>query len=497
MTKPTIITNNISFNTGAGFVLKDISASFGAEKIGLVGKNGIGKTTLLRLLVGELHPTRGKIERTAHIAYLPQLHKLNLSKRVSDIVGVKGLEKFVELGIKHIKPDRMLGSLSGGERTKVLLAGLLASNPDFLIFDEPTNDLDFVSREVVYSLVKRWKGGLLAVSHDRKLLRLMDKTMELSEQGLRTYGGNYDFYKTQKDLEDAAAARNLVHAREEMKMVEKQAKTTEERQRERLKQGKERREKIGMSRLELGHMKETSERTTGHLRKVHIQRVEDAKRVLEEARSRIPAENRIRVDLSKTEVPSDKLVAVLRKVGFSYPGSEPLFDDFSLEIYGPARMAIKGPNGSGKTTLARLILGELNPSKGEAVLGINRVAYLDQHVARLRDEGTLLENIKEISGLDDEQSRKWLARFLFKDTEVFKEAGVLSGGERMRAALACILAGDKPPQLIVLDEPTNNLDLSSIERIESALMNYRGALIVISHDEDFVRNIGVEEKIEL
>ena len=494
---PVLVAKDISFNTGDGFVLRNISASFGAERIGLVGKNGIGKTTLLRLLVGELKPTRGKIERIARVAYLPQHHKLDLSQRVSAIVGAKGPEKFGQFGLKNIKVDRVLGSLSGGERMKVMLAGLLASNPDFLVFDEPTNDLDSASREAIYNLVNRWKGGMLVVSHDRKLLRLMDRILELSEQGLKAYGGNYDVYKEQKDIENAAAARNLVHAREGLKTAGTQAQTTEERQRERLKRGKERREKIGMSRLELGHMKETSENTTARLRKVHIQRVKNAKRALEEARVKIPPENNIKVDLSSTEVPTGKLVAALKKIKFSYPGSEPLFDNFSFEMYGPMRIAVKGPNGSGKTTFVKLILKELEPVAGETILGAQRIAYLDQNVAKLREEDTLLENAKRISGLEDEAARKWLARFLFKDAEVFKKVEVLSGGERMRAALACILAGDKPPQLLVLDEPTNNLDLSSIERIESALMNYRGALIVISHDEDFVRNIGVEEEIEL
>ncbi|MCL4405394.1 MAG: ATP-binding cassette domain-containing protein [Patescibacteria group bacterium] len=491
-----IVAKNISFDAGSGYILRDITASFDSEKTGLVGKNGVGKTTFLKLLVGEIEPSRGKIERLVRTAYLPQDMHVDLSRKVLDVAGANGLGKFPELGIKHIEPNRALGNLSGGERVKVVLASLIASQPKFLILDEPTNNLDRASREVIYKLVENWRGGVLVVSHDRQLLNLVDRILELSENGLRLYGGNYSAYREIKNSESAAAARDVTVKREKFKLAEQQAEAMLERQRVRVRRGRAVKGKLGMSRLELGHMKETSEKTSSKLHLTHIIRVNNAKRALEEAVARIPPENSIKVDISGTEVPSGKLVSTLKDVSFSY-GTKPILRKFNLDLYGPVRVSISGPNGSGKTTLVKIILKEINPVVGRVVLGIDRVAYLDQDVVRLSRDATLLNNMERISGLDNEASRKWLARFLFRDSDIIKKVDVLSGGEKMRAALACILSGEKPPQLLVLDEPTNNLDLDSIEKIESALSNFRGALIVISHDADFIKNIGVEEEITL
>ena len=244
-------------------------------------------------------------------------------------------------------------------------------------------------------------------------------------------------------------------------------------------------------------MKSWSESTSSKLKKMHKEKIEDAEKRFKEAKDSISLKNKINVDLSNTQVPKGKLVVEMKGVSFSYTGSKDLFKNFSLKIHGPARLAIKGPNGSGKTTLIRLLLGKLKPTSGEVILGVDRWAYLDQSVFLLDKEKNLFKNLENISKLDRDLSRRWLARFLFRDKAALKDISVLSGGERMRAALACILAGEEPPQLLVLDEPTNNLDLDSIEQIESALLNFRGALLVISHDDKFLENIGIEGEIDL
>ncbi|MBI2676435.1 MAG: ABC-F family ATP-binding cassette domain-containing protein [Candidatus Yanofskybacteria bacterium] len=524
-----IVTNDISFEVRSGVsIFRNLSVSFNGEKTGLVGKNGSGKTTLLRLLFGELEPTSGKIQRAGHIVYLPQDYQLNLQQTVSETLGVKekleALNKvesgnkssellevvgkdwdiqsriseiFKRLKIEGLNLNRVLSSLSGGERTKVVIAKLLISKPEFIILDEPTNNLDRESREIIYELIKNWQHGLLVVSHDRNLLNLLDQILELSNGKLKIYGGNYDNYKEQKGLEEQAVKRQLVGAEQELKKIKKQAQRTKEKQQKRSSQGKKLRDKIGMPKIILGKMKETSETTSSRLQKLHEKRIEGAVSNLDEAKAKISPENQINVDLSGTKVPTGKLIVETKDLNFSYEDNKPLFQNFTISLHGPIRLALNGPNGSGKTTLIKLFLKELEPLNGEVSLGVDKFAYLDQDVAVLQKDKTLIDNLKHISNLDDNIARKWLARFLFRNEDVFKKVEVLSGGERMRAALACILAGDKPPQLLILDEPTNNLDLDSIEQIESALLNFQGALIVISHDRNFLRNIGVREEITL
>jgi ATPase subunit of ABC transporter with duplicated ATPase domains len=527
---PSIILKDITFEIRSGSpLLKDVSISFDNEKSGLVGKNGSGKTVLLRCMMGELEPTRGAIERKAIIGYLPQDYQFDLTQSVSDALEIthtlQALKKISEgdtsqelksavgqdwdikdraekyllrFGLKEVDFNTRLEKLSGGERMKIILAKLLLRDTNFLILDEPTNNLDADARQAVYELIESWPGGLLVVSHDRQLLNLMDRIVELSEKGIAIYGGNYEAYREQKDLKEAALQRQVADAEKEFKKVKNQAQATKEKQQKRVSHGKKIREKTGMPSIILGKMKETSEKTSSRLSLLHEDRIADASDHLAKAQEQILPSNVIHVDLIHTEVPRGKLVSALRAVDFRYPDSDrQLFKDLNVEVFGPSRISIDGPNGSGKSTLIRLMLGELQPTSGEIVLGIDRYAYLDQRAAVLDQKISILENLKKLSGLDEAQARNWLGKFLFPEQDVFKKVAVLSGGERMRAALACILAGEQPPLLLVLDEPTNNLDLDSIEQIESALAHFRGCLIVISHDKEFIKNIGTERSVTL
>lgn len=491
---------DISFETKPGvFLFKNIAVTFGREKTGLVGKNGTGKTTFLKLINGELKPLSGVVEKLVRTAYLPQDYQIDLGLSVIQTLKTEkeheALAALARMGLQHIQLDRPMNSLSGGERTRVILAGLLIQKADFMILDEPTNNLDSEARQAVYDLVRRWRGGLLVVSHDRTLLNLMDRILELSDKGLKVYGGNYVVYIEQKKLEEESLKRQFSDAEREVKKVKRQARATKERQQKRSSHGKKVAPDLGLPKSILNEMRKHAQQTTGKLKKVHEERLSEASEKLKKARERISPENRIEVDLSQTKIPNGKLVAEFEDVSFAY--AKPVFDKFDLTIYGPERLAINGPNGSGKTTLVKLMMGELKPLAGEAKLGVSRFAYLDQNVAVLDKNKTVLENLRSISNLDESSARSWLGRFLFLADDVFKKVEVLSGGERMRAALACILAGDTPPKLLILDEPTNNLDLNSIEQIESALLNFEGALVVISHDRSFLDAIDINRELNL
>ncbi|MGH6972867.1 MAG: ATP-binding cassette domain-containing protein, partial [Caulobacteraceae bacterium] len=223
----------------------------------------------------------------------------------------------------------------------------------------------------------------------------------------------------------------------------------------------------------------------------------EAERDLADAQARIERVRRLSFALPPSGLAEGKLALAFEDAAFAWPGSPPLFEGVSFRLVGPERLALTGANGVGKTTLLRLALGALPPTAGRVRLGVRAVA-LDQRAAILDDDLTLLENFRRANPeADDNAAHAALARFVFRNTTALKPAGALSGGERLRAALACALMAPRPPQLVILDEPTNHLDLESIEAVEAALLAYDGALLVASHDRDFLAAIGVEREVAL
>lgn len=521
--------NNVSFETANGFLIfQNVTIGFSNEKTALVGVNGSGKSTFLKLLVGELPSSTGLIQRQGKIVYLPQDYCLDLTQTVAEALNVKekieALESlklgakeqslidsvqndwdlsdrlnkiFGQLRLSNIDLNRVLNTLSGGERMKVLLAKLLLEEPDFLVLDEPSNNLDRVGKEIIYDLVKTWPGGLLVVSHDRELLSLVDRVLEIRNQQIYLYGGNYEDYQEQKNLLMESTQRQISSAEQSLRKIKKQAQSSQEKQNKKSERGKKNRDKAGMSKMLLDKKKDTSDRTLSKIKQVYQQRVEGAAENLKKAKENLSFEGFINMDLTATKVPAGKLVFEIKNLNFSYDDKAPLFKDFSWAVYGPTRWALQGNNGSGKTTLINLLLKVLKSSSGSIVLGVNNIAYLDQSATILQKGKNILENVSEYSGMDKNMARQCLSSFLFMGDSVFKKVDILSGGERIRAALACIFAATKAPQLLILDEPTNNLDLNSIEWLENALVNYQGALIVISHDQKFLENIGITENLYL
>ena len=529
---PCVVAKGLRFELDDGQpLIEDVSLTLGKFQCGLVGKNGSGKTTLIKILVGEVPPVRGTVERLCNIAYLPQDLKQDHEMCVADVLGIAGklaaikrieegayednlLEvvgtdwdiadrarrELAKLRLDYIPFDRTLDGLSGGEKTRLMLASLLLKKPDFLILDEPTNNLDYSSREALYSLMRGWPGGSLIVSHDRSLLRLMNQIVELSNGRIRIYGGNFDSFADQRLIEDQAAQRAVTAAEQFVKRERIASQRSLERQQKRNSSGKKLRPKSGQAKIILGVWKERSQKTTGRLRAIHERRIEHARQNLEVAKASIRPENRLYVDLSKTELPHGKTVIRVERLLFAYPDEpgRPILKDFSLSVVGPERIAIHGTNGSGKTTLLRLIVGDLKPTAGRIFVGVDCVAYLPQSTFMLDENQTVLDNFCKLSDCKNPNlGRQMLSKFLFRDRDVFKPVRLLSGGERIRLALGSVLSRENPTQLLIIDEPTNYLDLDSIEQLESGLQDYRGALIVVSHDLDFLKAIGIERELTL
>lgn len=507
------------------------SARNGPVRTGMVGANGAGKTTLIDLLAGDKVPARGTVLRSGVIAYLRQREMIDAQATIAAALGfgreveafarveagegseadfelldgrwdlLERIEKArLRLGVAHLPLDRAIGEVSGGELTRLRLAGALLCEPDFLLLDEPTNHLDGEARRFVYDLVESWRASLLVVSHDRELLGLVDEIAELERDRLTIYGGNFDFYCEQRSIARAAAQAALGSAKLRLKAAKETAQRARERQMKRQAAAARSLAKANIPPILAGGRKRAAERTAGRLSDRHEAKIESLAMEVEEARANVTREDRITIDLEATAVAQTRRLIEFEGVNYRYPGMERMLwrEPLDFEITGPERIRLHGPNGAGKSTLIDLICGRKDPEMGRVVRRTGRIGLLDQPVSVLDPELTLFGNLKRLAPeRPDHELRTLLGRFLFAQEAGMKMGGVLSGGERMRAGLVCLLGADQAPELLILDEPTNNLDLASIEELTSVLVQYRGALVVVSHDETFCEEIGLERVINL
>lgn len=519
--------DSLSFRTPDGRTLfENLTLAFGAERTGLVGRNGVGKSTLIGLVLGELAPAAGAVTVRGRLGVLRQSMAPPAGATVADLVGAaEALRRLArieageggeadladadwllpsrleaalaQVGLAGLDLGRAAASLSGGEATRATLAGLLAAEPDFLLLDEPTNNLDAAARALVAQVLSRWKGGALVVSHDRALLREMDRTVELTGLGAKVYGGGYDLYVARKAEEEAAAAHGLAEAERTVARVARESQAAREKKARRDAAGRRFAAKASEPKILLGAMAERAENSgarEGHL----ADRLRDqAAADLALAQGRVERARKLAFDLPPSGLAAGRAVLAFEDVSFGFPGGRTVLSGLSFRLNGSERVAVTGPNGVGKTTLIGLAAGDLEPSSGQVVRGVP-LALLDQKTAMLREDETLVEAFRRLNpGAGENAARAALARFLFRNVAGDKPVASLSGGERLRAGLACAVMGERPPQLLVLDEPTNHLDLDSIAAVEAALRGYDGALLVVSHDRDFLEAVGVEREIVL
>ncbi len=507
-------------------LFSDLSLAFGRERTGLVGRNGVGKTSLLRLVTGLTEPAEGVVSRAGKVGWLDQRREPRSGETILDLLGAAPamamlrrvlsgegtaddladadwtLEARIEgsladVGLPGLDPDKPAADLSGGEQTRVRLAALLLAAPDLLVLDEPTNHLDAQGREAVAGLLTRWKGGALVVSHDRSLLRRMDRIVELSGLGAAVYGGNYELYADRKATERAAAERDLEDAERGAAQVARESQKSVEKKARRDKAGRAFAARKSEPKILLGAMAERAENSGGRERLLARRRAETAEAELNEARERVERVRAMVIPMPSSGLAAGKTVLALEEAAWDAPDGRRVVGPASLRITGPERVAITGPNGAGKTTLLKLIAGALEPTSGRTERPV-AAALLDQEAALLRPDETLMEAWRRLNpeGTPNE-AHAALARFLFRNTAAQRMVSTLSGGELLRAALACVMSGARPPQLLILDEPTNHLDLESIAAVEAALSDYDGAMVVVSHDADFLRAISVDRAIEL
>lgn len=506
-------------------LLPSIDLNFRPERSGLIGHNGVGKTTLLRLISGELTTQSGSLSVNGSVRLLRQITLLQEDETIADLFGATAelarLRRASEGGATaddladadwtledrlsdalarfalNVRPDTRLASLSGGQRTRAGLAALIFADPDFLLLDEPTNNLDREGRVAVLDLISGWRGGAIVVSHDRELLETMDAIVELTSLGAARYGGNWSAFCQRKSLELAAAEHDLAGAEKRVSDVDRTAQIASERKARKDGAGKKTAKKGGLPRILLGARKNRSEESGSTVRRVHENRREAAIEALATARKRVEVLSPLTISLPATNLPAGKTVLKIDRVTAGYEAGKAVIRDLSLTITGPERVSVIGPNGSGKTTLLALIAGAIQPWSG-SVRVMTDASLLDQTASVLEPADSIRDNFRRINPNADENAcRAALARLMFRADAAHQIVSSLSGGQLLRAGLACVLGGPTPPQFLILDEPTNHLDIHSIEAVEIGLRGYDGALLVVSHDEAFLEAIGVSRGLNL
>ncbi|WII72545.1 ABC-F family ATP-binding cassette domain-containing protein [Bdellovibrio sp. 22V] len=482
-------------------LFSNISFTWNGPRCGLVGPNGVGKSTFAKILAGKVEATSGELKISHEVFYLSQSEErpaLSVAEYLIELWESPATTP-AQWGplLESISLEASLQSLSGGEWTRVRIAHALIYSHGLLILDEPTNNLDVEARRHVTEFIKSYQSPLLVISHDRDLLNHVDCIWELSNQGLTSYGGNYSFYKEQKENEIALQEQAIDRARREKKKIEREYHEKLEMQEKRMRAGARKAEKGGIPKILLGGRKRRAQETQGRIHSNEEKRVEKSVAEFNEILSQAKISSVLGLELPQTGVPEGKLVFEVEELQITYPGRDPLWPEpLHFSMKGPRRKALAGKNGAGKSSFIKVLLNKV-PAFLVVDGKVHRAdipwAYLDQEYSLLDMEKTVLENVFDTSAYDIVETRNRLARFQFFGDKVLQPVKTLSGGEKLKTALAKIFLAATPPQFLILDEPTNNLDLQSLEILEEALSAFEGALLVVSHDEVFLENIGIEE----
>lgn len=526
MTAFSLTLDRVTFTLPDGRVLfSDISAHIDATTpTGLVGRNGVGKSVLARLLAGQLAPTAGHIQRQGEVHLLAQ-HSGHLPGSIAALAGVAAplqalarieagsvdpadftavgerwtlhdqlQAQWQQLGLPALDPWQPAATLSGGQAMQVALAGALLSNADALVLDEPSNHLDRAARHRLLDALAGWRGGLVVVSHDRELLRALPRILELSPGVLRTYGGNYDLYAAQKHDERSAANDLLALRKRERRHQQYEHQQQHDRLQHRQAQGQRAARTANQAAILLGGQKSRSENSNGRWQALQAERSATADARVREAAAQVDDAAQIALLTPTLTDPGPQRVAHLDNAHL--PWAPPPWQQISLTLQRGQRVGVRGANGSGKSTLLRVLAGQLAPPAGHAHTAA-RVALLDQALSLLPPQGTALGLLQQANpGASEGTLRTQLALLGLDATRSLRPLHTLSGGERLKAALATLLYAQVPPHLLLLDEPGNHLDLPSLEALEQMLGQYTGTLVIVSHDQALLEAAGLSHYLD-
>ena len=514
------------------------------QKLGLVGNNGCGKSTLLQIIAGQLSPSSGVIVRPDDLYYIPQhfgqydsltiAQALQIERKQQALhailAGDVSNENFTILnddwnieersiaaldlwGLGQFTLSYPMNLLSGGEKTRVFLAGMDIHHPSVILMDEPTNHLDSSGRQRLYDWVEKYRSTLLVVSHDRTLLNLLPEICELEKHQINYYGGNYEFYKEQKTLMQEALQQRIEEKEKALGIARKVARETAERRDKQNVRGEKSNIRKGVPRIVLNALQGKSEKSTSKLTGVHQEKAEKLTNERNQLRGSLSPTAALKTDFNSSSLHTGKILVTAKEINFSYH-SNSINNDIqensiskqqlwqapvSFQLKSGDRLRIEGANGSGKTTLLKLITGQLQPQEGTLTRTDFSYVYLNQEYSIIDDRNSILEQAYAFNSrnLPEHEIKIILNRYLFPASGWDKSCRKLSGGEKMRLAFCCLMISNNTPDMFILDEPTNNLDIQSIEIITATIKNYAGTVIAISHDNYFIQEIGVEQCILL
>lgn len=527
-----IVVNALAYRHPDGEVLFQnlhLSVARGS-KASLVGHNGAGKSTLLQIMAGRIPPSVGEVALGEKPYYVPQhlgqyddcsvAQVLGIDQKLGALqailAGDAASEHFAQLDddweieeraqaamafwhLQHLDLGQPMHALSGGEKTKVFLAGALIHAPGIILLDEPSNHLDAESRRLLYDFVRKSKATVLVVSHDRALLNLVDLTLELTKTAVEAYGGNYDFYKEQKETKLTALHAQLDDKEKTLHQAQQKARDlTEQRQKQEMR-GKAQGQKKALPRIVAGNLKRQAEQISAHIKETQQDKINDLASDLRQIRTQIQEQKTLKIDLGQSDLHRGKVLVKAKGINFAY-GDQALWQHpLTFQVRSGDRVRITGNNGVGKTTLLKLMTGTLRPSTGELFVADFNTFYIDQDYSLIDNSLTVFEQVQRYNSrnLLEHELKTVLHYQQFPRESWDRKCAGLSGGEKMKLILCCLLVSNNAPDVLILDEPTNNLDVHSQEVLTETIKDFGGSILLISHDQYFVEEVGADTTITL
>lgn len=506
-----LVIKNLSFELPSGIVLfANLNLALNKKKVALVGANGVGKSTLAKIMAEELQPSSGSIIKSKDVKYFAQIIS-DQPQKVQEFLQDTWEQAYfnpvlAENLLSGISLDQDFDNLSGGEQMRVRLLKTISESASLLILDEPSNNLDLASKEVLIQFLNDYPYGILLISHDRLLLSEVEQVLELSNQGLRVYGGNYQDYELEKSKEQSRQQAELAVLKKEKRKLKLELEEKLQTQEKRMRSGARAAEKGGMPKILLGARKRQAQQSLGKIQSNEQKRLEQGQKDLAQKISERKIQEDLLLHLPEVFIPANSLICQAQELVLTFKASpkdlwqKPL----SFQIFGSDRVSIQGRNGSGKTSLLRFLtskedLTDLQAKQGDFKKIQRPYFLLNQSLSHLtsKAEEKVLDFIMSDSRFDQVETRNLMAKYQFYGQEVFKKIKDLSGGERLKLGLCHLYLTRLNYEVLILDEPTNNLDLQSLEILEKVLNSFKGSLIVISHDPIFLKNIGINKTIYL